>query len=73
MIPGDGADRRLFLGLIAAKFAIGTFEYFHHLARWGFGEIMLMIAVMVAFQAEIIYRRARTMGARASAKALVTS
>ena len=64
----------LFLGLIAAKFAIGTVCYFLHISDdGGFGEILVMIAVMIAFQAEIIWRRARTMGARTSAKALVTS
>jgi hypothetical protein len=64
----------LFLGLIAAKFAIGTVCYFLHISDdGGFGEILVMIAVMIAFQAEIIWRRARTIGARTSAKALVTS
>ena len=51
----------LFLGLIAAKFAIGTFEYFQHVQGGGFGEVMLMIAVMVAFQAEIVFRRAQAL------------
>lgn len=51
----------LFLGLILAKFAIGTFEYFEHINSGGFGEVMLMIAVMVAFQAEIVYRRAQAL------------
>ena len=64
----------LFLGLIAAKFAIGTVCYVLHISDdGGFGEILVMIAVMIAFQAEIVWRRARTMGARASAKALVVS
>jgi hypothetical protein len=64
----------LFLGLIAVKFAIGTVCYFLHISDdGGFGEILLMIAVMIAFQAEIIWRRARAMGARSSAKALVAS
>jgi hypothetical protein len=34
----------------------------------GFGEILIMIAVMVAFQAELIWRRARALGARASSR-----
>jgi hypothetical protein len=28
----------------------------------GFGEVLIMIAIMVAFQAELIWRRARTLG-----------
>ena len=59
----------LFLGLIAAKFAIGTVCYFLHISDdGGFGEILVMIAVMIAFQAEIIWRRAEAMGARTSEK-----
>ena len=54
----------LFVGLIAAKFALGTAAYFLHISDdGGFGEILAMIAVMVAFQAELIWRRARALGA----------
>jgi hypothetical protein len=54
----------LFLGLVAAKFAIGTAAYFLHISDdGGFGEVLIMIAVMVAFQAELIWRRARALGA----------
>ena len=57
----------LFLGLIAAKFAIGTACYFLHISDdGGFGEVLVMIAIMIAFQAEIVWRRARVLGARAS-------
>lgn len=50
----------LFLGLVTAKFAIGVVCYFRGIQDGaGFGEIMVMIAVMVAFQAEIVYRRAQ--------------
>ncbi len=57
----------LFLGLVAGKFAIGTACYFLQISDdGGFGEILLMIAVMIAFQAEIIWRRARALGAGAS-------
>lgn len=50
----------LFFGLIVAKFAMGTAAYFLHISDdGGIGEILLMIAVMVAFQAELIWRRAR--------------
>ncbi len=50
----------LFVGLVAVKFALGTIAYFARISDdGGFGEILLMIALMVAFQAEIIWRRAR--------------
>jgi hypothetical protein len=59
----------LFLGLVAAKFAIGTACYFLHIDDdGGFGEILLMIAIMIAFQAELVWRRAQALGARASDK-----
>jgi uncharacterized membrane protein YfcA len=52
----------LFLGLVVAKFGLGTYAYFAHISDdGGFGEILLMIAVMVAFQAQIIWRRATRM------------
>jgi hypothetical protein len=57
----------LFLGLVAAKVGLGTYAYFAHISDdGGFGEILIMIAVMVAFQAELIWRRARSLGARTS-------
>jgi hypothetical protein len=57
----------LFVGLVVVKFAIGTACYFLHISDdGGFGEILVMIAVMVAFQAELIWRRAKPLGARAS-------
>lgn len=59
----------LFLGLVAAKFAIGTACYFLTISDdGGFGEILVMIAVMIAFQAELIWRRAQALGAGAPAK-----
>jgi hypothetical protein len=62
----------LFLGLVAGKFAIGTACYFLHISDdGGFGEILVMIAVMIAFQAELIWRRAQALGAGASDKTLV--
>ena len=52
----------LFFALVAAKFAIGTAAYFLRVSDdGGFGEILIMIAVMVAFQAELIWRRARAL------------
>jgi len=57
-----------FLALIAFKFALGTIAYLAHIAYDGsMGEILLMIALMVAVQAEIIWRRAQTLGARRDA------
>lgn len=63
MRKGTALTVSLFLGLIVAKFAIGTFEYFEHIKSGGFGEVMLMIAVMVAFQAEIVFRRGQKLAA----------
>jgi hypothetical protein len=58
----------LFLGLVAAKFAIGTAAYFLHISDdGGFGEVLLMIAVMVAFQAELIWPRAQALSPYSSA------
>jgi hypothetical protein len=62
----------LFLGLVAAKFAIGTACYFLHISDdGGFGEVLVMIAIMIAFQAEIVWRRAQALEARASEKVAV--
>ncbi len=58
----------LTIGLVAAKFAIGTAAYFLHISDdGGFGEVLLMIAVMVAFQAELICRRAQALSPYSSA------
>ncbi|VTU41437.1 hypothetical protein H4P1_00069 (plasmid) [Variovorax sp. PBS-H4] len=63
----------LFVGLVAVKFTMGTLAYFNGLSDSGrFGEILLMIATMVAFQAQIIWRRAQPLGARTSEKAQPT-
>jgi hypothetical protein len=64
----------LFLGLVVVKFAIGTACYFLKISDdGGFGEILIMIAVMIAFQAEIVWHRARSMGAQMSDKATAAS
>lgn len=48
----------LFLGLIATKFALGTAAYFLGIDDGaGFGEVLLMIGIMIAVQAEIVHRR----------------
>ena len=52
----------LFVGLIAAKFGIGTYEYLAGVRdSAGFGEVLVMIGVMVAVQAQIVWIRARGM------------
>ena len=52
----------LFLGLIASKFVLGTIAYLTHINDGaGFGEILFMIAIMVAVQAEIVSRRAKNL------------
>ncbi|MET0695698.1 MAG: hypothetical protein ABWX96_04245 [Propionibacteriaceae bacterium] len=57
----------LFLLLIASKFALGTVAYFLHASDdGGFGEVMIMIALMVAVQAELIWRRAQRLPAPAA-------
>ncbi len=66
-VDGDGRVWRqgtrttivLFLALITAKILLGTVAY-----RWGiddgagFGEVLLVVAVMLAAQAELVTRRA---------------
>ena len=59
---GNAITIILFLGLVGAKFALGTFAYFDHISDGaGFGEIMVMIAIMIAVQAEIVYRRSQNL------------
>ena len=59
---GNAATITLFLGLIVAKFALGTLAYLAHISDGaGFGEIMVMIAIMIAVQAEIVYRRSQSL------------
>jgi hypothetical protein len=56
---GTAVTIALFLGLVLVKFGLGTAAYFAGVSNdGGFGEVMLMIAAMVAFQAEIVWRRA---------------
>jgi len=50
----------LFLGMIAVKFGLGTIAYFAHVNEsGGIGEILLMVGVMVAVQAQMIWNRAQ--------------
>jgi hypothetical protein len=54
----------LFVAMVVVKFGLGTWAYFNHVSDdGGFGEILIMIAVMIAFQAELVWRRARALGA----------
>lgn len=49
----------LFLVLVGCKYAWGAWQYLHNAhPDGGFGEVLLMIAAMVAMQAEIVWRRA---------------
>lgn len=53
----------LFLGLIATKFALGTAAFLMGIDDGaGFGEVLVMIAIMIAMQAEIVHRRALRVG-----------
>jgi hypothetical protein len=52
----------LFLILVGGKFAWGTWQYFHQAhPDGGFGEVLLLIALMVAMQAQIIWRRTQAL------------
>ena len=54
----------LFVAMVAVKFGLGTWAYFNHVSDdGGFGEILIMIAVMIGFQAELVWHRARALGA----------
>jgi hypothetical protein len=60
----------LFLALVAAKFGMGTYEYLHGIREaGGFGEVMMMIAVMIAVQVEIIRHRALALSRREASPA----
>ncbi|GAY07873.1 hypothetical protein [Pseudonocardia sp. N23] len=59
----------LFLAMVVAKCGLGTYAHFAHISDdGGFGEVLIMIAVMVGFQAEIIWNRGRSLGARATSR-----
>jgi hypothetical protein len=52
----------MFLALVASKFVLGAVAYLAHINDGaGFGEVLFMIAIMIAVQAEIVYRRAQSM------------
>jgi hypothetical protein len=58
----------LFLGLVVVKFALGTIAYLTHTAyESGIGSVLVMVGVMLAVQAELIWRRAQALRAAAPA------
>lgn len=57
---GNALTIGLFLGLVAFKFLLGTWLYFNHpQPHSGFGEIIVLIAIMIAVQAQIVWLRAQ--------------
>jgi hypothetical protein len=59
----------MFLALVAFKFVLGTVAYVEHISyQSGIGEILLMVGIMLAVQAEIVWRRARALGVRTAAE-----
>jgi hypothetical protein len=65
---GTALTLGLFLGVVVAKFGLNSYYASHHAEMshdGGLGEF-LILAVMVAFQAELIWRRARRLGVRTS-------
>jgi hypothetical protein len=65
---GTAVTVGLFVGMIAVKFALGTWAYFAHIDDGaGFGEVLLMIALMLAVQGQIVWRRAQNVTAKTHA------
>lgn len=59
----------LFIGLLVVKIGMGTISYINGSSNSGtFGDILVMIALMIAFQSEVVWRRAKPLGARRSDK-----
>jgi hypothetical protein len=64
MMQGTAVTVGLFLAMVVAKFGLGTWAYFAHIDDGeGLGEILVMIALMVAAQAQIVWRRAEKLPA----------
>ena len=64
---GTAVTIGLFLALVAVKCALGALAYVLHLDDGsGLGEVMVMIALMVGVQSQIVWTRARALGARAT-------
>jgi hypothetical protein len=61
----------LFLLLVASKFVLGAIAYVVDASDdGGVGEVLIMIAVMMAVQAQLIWRRAQPLGAPTSTTAV---
>jgi hypothetical protein len=68
---GTAVTVGLFVGMIAIKFGTGTWAHFAHIDDGeGFGEVMVMVAIMIAVQAELVWRRARPLMSADSAPQL---
>ena len=56
----------LFLGMLVVKVGMGTFAGFHHIRDGAsFPQVLAIVTVMVAVQAEIVFRRAQALTAPA--------
>ncbi len=54
----------LFLGMIVVKFALGFLAYVAHINDGaGIGEVLVMIAIMIAVQAQIVHHRSSQLAA----------
>jgi hypothetical protein len=63
---GTAVTIALFIGLVVAKFALGAVAYLTHVQDGaGFGEVLFMIAIMIAVQAEIVWQRAQALRTQA--------
>ena len=62
---GTAVTIALFLFVVGMKWIVGAVQYLQHrpTGHGGFGEILVLIAVMIALQAEVIWRRARLLQA----------
>lgn len=64
---GTALSIGLFVALVLVKVVLGFLTYLSGRSDTsGIGEIVLMMAIMVAFQAELLWRRAKPLGARQS-------
>lgn len=65
----------LFVLLVVAKFALGAWQYTAHqpTEHGGFGEVLLLIGIMVGLQAEIVWRRTRSLQQMSSSTAAFAS
>jgi hypothetical protein len=71
---GTAVTLALFVGMIVVKFGAGTWAHFAHIDDGeGFGEVMVMVAIMIAVQAELVWRRAQPLLAGADAPLPVTN